>query len=609
MSAVGGISDLKILLEDFNQFEVPQFQRNYSWSDDQVIAFMTDLKMSAQYRFTHFLGSIILMPDNQGSSRKKFFVIDGQQRLTTIYILLCVLRDRLVKLPSSNFLPEGSNRTINVKSKLDDLLYSDDTGTPRFLASPQIRKMFNKYILSEDTNENPREKMPTVHKPWSLELRKAHSLINQEIENLLSFAKSDDDKLKILYSIYRALARNFQILAITTSDYSESFNIFMTLNARGMPLGPSDLVKSIFMKYLSEGVPQSEIENFNERIAVEWNSAAENLESGDFNQFLRHLLLVENDNPVQSKYIFSFFEQAIMTDPLKSKTIARTYLDKIIEKSEIYEKLLLPLELSDPKLQEHCIYLKEFSDSYRIAMLAVLDPKNELSIVDQREIARLIEVLTIRWIIAGGNAQEIEDHYQAIARLIQNKQNIMAIKNKILIKYVSDDTLKPFFNSEIKKTNIVRVVLHRINREIGDISHMMIYDPSKMNVEHIAPKTPTDQWVKALYPKEKDIQLRLPDYELKVESWGNKTILDKPINSSIKQKSFKEKSSQIDKKSYKLSPLKITNELAKLSEWNLDEIELRNQWIAECFLALWAAEPNTQNILQYTEWRKIRGVN
>jgi hypothetical protein len=113
-----------------------------------------------------------------------------------------------------------------------------------------------------------------------------------------------------------------------------------------------------------------------------------------------------------------------------------------------------------------------------------------------------------------------------------------------------------------------------------------------------------------LFPGQ-DVKSVGAEYSVLVEQWGNKTLLDKHINLQIKQKPFKEKrdgdSSGIWK-GYTNSNVQLTKDLIKVPDWRVAEVKLRNDWIADCFLKIWAIDPRDSELKNYSEYRKSNKV-
>ena len=606
MAIGGSIQSLGTLIRDIQQFEVPDFQRNYSWQADNVDSFIKDLIYAASQDRSHFLGSTILMKKTSDPQDKTYQIIDGQQRLTTIFTVIALIRDLVVDLPVQELPPQvAAGVPINVASKANELLFYDQSqGKTRFTSNYLLRGFLGQYVFRHPVPDRP--PIPRRHQNATLAYRKAYIRIRETLKEELMNYESHEDRLRFLDSLLSTLSGNFTILKIETADQTESYDIFMTLNNRGLALGPSDLVKSLFMKHLTIGLTGDELQMKNMELTDKWSEATDSIDEGDMNQFLRHYLLAVQDKSVRGKDIFGKIEDIVEKTPDETPAYASAkLLEDIVVRAGIYASLLKPSEISDEHVRSSCLTMREVLDSYRIFMLNALDPRYGLEQSQMREIARCCEILAVRWVLTGGNAQKLEDHFQETAKLFRVEPlNYEAIKAKLLEKLPMDETTKLQFQNEIDSASLVRTILHKINGRLNDPDTLIAYDPRRIHVEHIAPETSTDDWIQALFPGKSRAEIS-SEYASVVENWGNKTLLDRNINVRIKQKTYLLKRDGDDGfPGYANAMMGITKDLEKLDSWSVDEIKKRNNWIADCFLKIWSETPREHELLNYSEFRK-----
>lgn len=600
-----GTISLLTLISNVHSFEVPNFQRNYSWTDDQIDSFHSDLKFARMRKTDHFLGSTILMKtDLTNTEDKSYQIIDGQQRLTTIFMYIALIRDYVQALENSSLAPSDPNGvTTNVHSKATEMLFSNEsTGESRFKSNELLRDTFISHIIRQPNPTRPNFK--SRDKYWTLDLRKSYKrisdLITEDLKNL-----NEDQKLQLLWEMLQTLRDRLQILPIYTTTYTESFDIFMTLNNRGLALGPSDLVKSLFMKYMAFGSSTTEqIIQINESVASRWKEVTDQIGDGDVDQFLRHYLVSTENDSIQSKRIFSIFDQKLNALGKNPAIESDSALRELSHKAEIYSSLLKPTSIEDTAIKTSCSTLHLISDSYRILMLLILDEDCTFDVRQKRELVRTCETLTVRWILTGGNAQELEDIFQDSCKKYRETSGDFAqVKAVMVDKIPLDQKCKVQFDLDITKSSLIRAVLFRINSIFGDQVGLLSLDTKKMHIEHIAPATSTPHWKTQLFPENSNDHAA--EYSVLVEQWGNKTLLEKPINESIGQKSFQEKCEGVDHSNfggYKNSLLQISKDLAEYDSWDIDLIKKRSNWIGECFLNIWTLEPNYFAVVPFPSW-------
>jgi hypothetical protein len=183
--------------------------------------------------------------------------------------------------------------------------------------------------------------------------------------------------------------------------------------------------------------------------------------------------------------------------------------------------------------------------------------------------------------------------------------NFEDVKTKLLEKLPSDDLTKLPFQAEIQSASLVRTVMHRINGRINDRDALITYNSRRIHVEHIAPEGVTDLWIDKLFPGQSR-EDNISEYSAVVENWGNKTLLDRTINMRIKQKSFEiKRDGDGDWPGYKNSTIAITKDLVNVLDWTVEEIKLRNGWVADCFLKIWSPDPQEHELINYSEFRQI----
>jgi hypothetical protein len=617
MATSGQIQSVRTLC-DKSQFEVPEFQRNYSWQIEQIGEFHNDIRNAMKKDISHFIGSTILMLKKNSTRQNTYLIIDGQQRFTTIFMYVAIIRDLIKEfqepyqtivnkpMPANPFVDATRFIFKEVNSNL----------VPKFQSNYLLNKFFYEHVLIQ-TDRKP---MPLKHKYWTLDLRNAYKYIRKLFEDDMKKFSNDADKIKFYNSFLNTIF-DLSILTIHTTEYSESFDVFMTLNNRGMNLGPSDLVKSLFMKYGSDDLKdQSDIEAVNNQIQNDWkimtDTLGENKENSDPDLFLRHYLVSESKDPVQAKKIFTEIEHIVTSEThpdslsrLTPKVASQKLLNRLIEKSQIYAQISDPInKIEDIEIKDRCQRLVFLFDTIKIILLKILDPEIDLTQDQRRELIRICEVLSIRWIIINGNAQQLENTFQdACTELRKENLHFSQVVSVLTEKMPSDKAVTSQFYAEINKPNLVKIIYYTINSIIYDKSKLIKFDPKRIHLEHIIPQN-SKNWINDLYSNlSEGSEVR---YSSLCENWGNKTCLDFTINLSVKNEKFDIKKNGVVKpdgkreQGYRDSHLKITVDLTKFSKWSETEVELRNKWLGETFLKIWNITEDFQGVQEFSEWEK-----
>jgi hypothetical protein len=406
--------------------------------------------------------------------------------------------------------------------------------------------------------------------------------------------------------MFLTIRSKLQILAIYTDSFDESFDIFMTLNSRGMALGPSDLVKSEIFKNITQGEPDNLTETLSAGLTTEWKKISDQLEDLDIDQFLRHYLVSTRPGPTTGKQVYPTYQEVIREDVSGTHKVAsQKLLNNLIDQSALYATCAQASYSGDDKLNTYLRVMANVQDSYRVFLMPVIDPDIALQMSERKELARVAELVALRWVLSGGNAQELEDKFQSASLLLrQDEFDLDAVKSELKKNLPNDQKIKAQFYDSINSPSLVRVLMHRINGVLGDESALIPYDSKKIHVEHIAPASSTSHWIGELLPGFTDGNLEA-EYESLVEQWGNKTILDKHINLKVAQKPFAQKrdgSPEDGWPGYVNSVLATTKDLGNIESWDRTTIRMRGKWLGETFCLIWAIEPQLSHVLNFSEW-------
>ncbi|MCX5399819.1 DUF262 domain-containing protein [Streptomyces sp. NBC_00102] len=275
----------KVFSSDY-EFRIPDYQRPYAWDVEQAVQLLNDLEESL-VRGTdepYFLGSIVLVKTKGGAPAE---VIDGQQRLTTLTILLAVLRD-LTEDP-------------DLRSELDRLVMEPGAKVRRIAPKPRLKlrkrdaDFFERYIQAKGATEVLRalkeESLPT-------DAQKAVLRNATELHGILA-AWSEERRLDLV----QMLGERTFLVVVCTPDLDSAHRIFSVMNSRGMDLSPTDIFKSHIIGALDEETAQE--------CARKWEDAEELLGRDDFADLFLHLRMVFAMKRAEKELLKEFPEQVL----------------------------------------------------------------------------------------------------------------------------------------------------------------------------------------------------------------------------------------------------------------------------------------------------------
>jgi hypothetical protein len=586
-----GQSTLTILeiLKKYEKLKVEDYQRTYSWSSIQISDLWLDvLETASEPNSDHFFGTLILQL-NPGEV-KTATVVDGQQRLTTVFIFLSAIRDAVSSLTTQEIEPE-KNRLAPIRPM--EIAWQTILGPKqlkgeyRFESSRFLRKIMSECVLAEPAEQKP---LPQRDKKVTISLRKgvrhARALVQKEMQ------KYDNDQAKLLraYELLKAITDKFYVLQIETGSISESLDIFLTLNNRGMPLGPSDLVRGELMRILGHDMDEKGQTKLQEQILDEWTDIVELVSEPE--TFLRHYLLSTGVEKVQKKMVVEFVKKRL--NGSEDQKI------KLQDAEKFWKDLKLAAVRYGAILQSH--QLGE-SSSYYVELLEGLQKSHRIALVtllgksyteeERTEIIRLIYVLSFRWSMTNQSRQQIEDLFQEFSTDMRNGHSAFEIVSALTARCesIEVDFLR-FFRGDVDDDFVTKAALHYVNRLTA--KGTIIHEIKSLHLEHIAPQSETEDWLQSVFGSDES---KYANYEILVTRGGNLTLLDPGLNTKIGNKNFKAK-----KDEYTKSGIFITSNLCEFDQWDESLIQERGDWLAESFQHLCSSAKPPKKLESFADW-------
>ncbi|MFC6182401.1 DUF262 domain-containing protein [Lactiplantibacillus daowaiensis] len=260
---------LEALFKEVTNMAIPIYQRGYAWGADQVDDLWNDLmEVMDDNQVDHFFGQIVM-----NSSNEKQYIIDGQQRLTTVTIFFAVIRDALLALAEADD-QNGSEAKIRANDLQEDII--GNRLHYHLVQSDSVRAYFDKYIQTPQAFVNA----PKTQEQSLKNINQTFTLLQKHVAEMLHQFKTSNERLNYLKMLYKHLTQSFFVITIVTPDEAAAFVIFETLNARGRDLNASDLLKNHVFR-----TAQYELET----VQTTWNQMMDRLnnDSGMTTRFIR----------------------------------------------------------------------------------------------------------------------------------------------------------------------------------------------------------------------------------------------------------------------------------------------------------------------------------
>ena len=530
------------LFEDF-WFLIPEYQRPYVWSQDNVNDLLEDLWFAYENSSEdeYFVGSLVLKKVTQ-STFDEYEVLDGQQRLTTFALLFIILKS----LTKDNLLKD----TLSKKLFQQENPYDNKPERPRIVYG--IRGNSDKFL---------REFIQNGNKSLDGKDVSVKNMINA-IETIEKFFKNKNN----IEDFAKFLLNKVVFIYVATEDREDAFRLFTILNNRGIPLTNADILKAINIGEIEK----SGNKKLSEEYAKKWEDIQNEL-GEDFDRFLgfiRTILVKEKAR----KSLLEEFEEKIYNAGKLAK--GKETIDLLNKYYEIHTKII-DFSPSDKPLSS---YSDEKNNEYKnlITIMRTALPSTDwipplihfYSKFGDEYLLEFLKKLEFKfssdWILYYTPTQRIEN-MNRILKKIDNANSPEEVLNDANIFEVSIDDLRRTLSGDIYGKRFAKYVLLKYEYLIQDNSR---YEgsPNFISVEHVLPQNPPEnsKWREWFTDEE------IEQYKHKM---GNLVLLNRRKNSSLSNLNFDKKKERYFKGS--ISTFPSINHIMQKIEWRKEDIENR----------------------------------
>jgi len=549
-------------------YSIPPFQRDYSWSEENWEELWFDIiamySGETDAETEHYMGYLVL----QDSDNKKFSsVIDGQQRITTISIIVLAALNLLRGLISKGI--DSDNNAQREKVLRESYIGYIDPITLRSKSKLTLNKhndrFYQTYIAVNAEHIPARNLKASEHM-----LRKSYLWYVNKIESRFGNTEASGHDITVFID---SLVDKLFFTVITVTDELNAFKVFETLNARGVKLSSTDLLKNYLFSVLSSDDPHDSVL---EDLESSWEHITGLLSSESFPELLR-IFWNSKNKLVRKKDLFKTIQKSIDV-----KTKAFELVRDLEVNSEIYADLRDPNSTTwNQKEKEALSQLSMFGVKQPMAMLMSTYRrfyKNERSTFSI--VLEAISIISFRYnVICSLPPQDQEGLYSSVAIKIEN--NELSSGNEIINAlrdiYPDDNHFAgAFATKQLKTTNsrnqkVVQYILKRLGEHVSGES--LDLTTNRYNIEHILPQKVSSGWDDFNDVKHSQCVYRL----------ANMVILEKTLNQSLGNSGYSEKKSVLE-----TSSISLTKGLAeKYDRWTPDTIDSRQKYLAKQAKSIW----------------------
>lgn len=478
------------------QYTIPRFQRPYSWNKDLVRELWKDIIDSLSYsngeilNNEYFIGSLVLIGDDKSLIHQ---VVDGQQRLTTITILLSALCEKFKIMEKNNLAQSTYNNFIAGQ---------DDDGNPYFKLVNENPKPFfqtsiqhiDKDLTKKPSNDEEKTLLASYKELYFLmsKTRLQSKFVGLDLEKVENYEQ-------VLRAIRTQVTNYLKVIFITVTEEDEAYTIFETLNARGMNLSYVDLIKNKLFKELRTTHPDDYCKTTWKNIAKELTNR-ENV--GSFEDYVRHFWLAQFRFVTKGK-IYKEFQLEFN----KKNIDPNEFLKRLEKDAKTYAVISSPtendfLEQEGKKIYRALLSLKNFGIvQYKPFVLSLFRIKEQKLIRHKTLVEILVFLEKFHFLynaVCVLPTNKLERPYAKAARELNNTTDNNEIR-KIIDELISDFTKKKpaldffqekfrslkYMNNYTKDKKIIQYIFNTIENYEHPTNEFITQN---LTLEHILPQ-------------------------------------------------------------------------------------------------------------------------
>lgn len=532
---------------------VPDYQRGYSWSLDNVEDLFTDLSnyMKAKDDDEYLFGQIIIHEETiDGNTRLN--IVDGQQRLATVTIFVCAVRDILNQYSNEYDyeIPQSIRQIINNVVGIYDEFIKD----LRLTLNIENRQFFLNYIQlcnHDYCAESDSDKL----------IKDAYNLLYQKLDGYVIDKTDPRITFNSYFDILNALTSNFIVSYVKTTTLSKAFVIFETLNYRGQPLQVSDLLKNYYY---------SMIDDDHDYLKSKWLCMIDETNRPSkcsSSQYIRYYW--NSFNPIaRAKDLYGSIVRSQNNNP---NFDVYDFLEDLIRCSELYVSMVdfKKKSIFDDESRSILKLMREANASSFFPLIIAIYRKQEIDRV--KPVLKAIASMILRnQVLLKMTANSNEIFFAGLASdyTKNDKTTIDDLIKKIYAKAEDDGKIKSAFKEFSPNQYLAKQLLFMI---YGLKNPGLQIKESDVHIEHIMPKN-KDKW-----------KISEDIHKIYHKRFGNMILLYKTENLSIKNSPY-----DVKREAYIKSKIEDTRNIGLNNiEWTKDQIESRQDELFKDFINAW----------------------
>lgn len=545
----------KLLTSDDFEFVIPEYQRPYAWGPDESLQLLSDL-LGALERDTaepYFLGSIVLVKSPHDPRSE---VIDGQQRTTTLTLLLAILRD----LTSNKDLADSIHTFIEKPA----VSWDDTPARPRLRLRPRDNQFFHEYVQTRGGTERLVTLSDNIPSNDSqLRLRDNAKTLREAVLEL------DPEELM---DLFRMIAKRAYLVTVSTPNLNSAYRIFSVMNARGLPLSPQDIFKSQVIGAIEE--------DEKERYASRWEELEEDLGRAEFGDLFIYIRAIKARSRAMKSLLQEFPEQ-VLNEYLPDN--GARFIQEVLEPYAKADIRLIEHDFqgTDPHWEATNHWLKRLgqldNDDWRPPALWALTEHGEEPefLVDFfSKLERLAASMLLRRVYSTPRQQR----YMDLLKQLVDGHGLES--SSFELSDFEREQTRDCIDGDIYLSDRVRkYVLLRLDSILAQDPGAS-YDHRIITVEHVLPQNPAE-----------DSEWRRNFDEDELDKWthklGNLVLLNRRANSAARNYDFDVKKARYFTSDRGVAVFALTTQVLAEAEWTPDVVARRQRHLVDLLVEEW----------------------
>ncbi|WP_417391991.1 DUF262 domain-containing protein [Gimesia sp.] len=558
---------VKAIFSNKFNFRIPLYQRPYSWTieeagelvDDLISFIGSDDSKSASELSPYFLGSIVLIKEEGVPDGE---VVDGQQRLTTLTILLSALRHTIQN-------PDMASTFTGYLYEKGNLL-EENPNRYRLTLRERDADFFRSYIQEEDGIERLRELDEKQLTDSRKNIRANAVLFLELLEKL-----SDIQRV----NLGRFIVQNCLLVVVSTPDLNSAYRIFSILNDRGMDLSHTDILKSEIVGRL----PSNQQEAYSEK----WEDTEEELGREAFSELFGHIRMIFRKQKSRETLLREFREH-IVNKIKDSKKLIDDLLIPFADSYLIIESTSYESSSGAERVNQILKWLNRIDNFDWIPPSLLFLAENKANSDLLYHFFRDLEKLAAFMMICRYGINERIERYGNILNAIEKKEDLFADDSPLQLSAEESLLFVKELNGDVYQLVPKRrmYILLRLDSALSDGS--AIYDHAVVSIEHVLPQNPEkgskwNEW----FPTQNQ-------RDFYVHRLGNLLLLNRKKNSSARNFDFDRKKNSYFTKGG-VSPFPLTSQAISEIEWTPEVIVRRQKLLLESLKNVWRLEVDIED--------------